>query len=285
VTRLFSNALQNEKTQLSSLYGAVAGLSELGTEVIKVFIVPRLKFISDRIEPQLQGSSISNTDKIAAGHIRAMLQSKCAPVLKTIRNPPDVVDEYKRDYGFLGLTLHQAVIKARNAPPTPVTTSQSGNNSSNSIVNAPITSNAAPAISRLTSVSQPQITSRISSSTSIATGIQRQTSQPAQQQKFVIVTQRPTTPQPTTPTTVIPPGISGAIKYPNPTNIAGINLPQNIQVQKVQSNQKIVIVNPPSGQQQTQQITNQPPSVNSRPIFIGQQDVPPPELDDLSHLA
>lgn len=95
VTRLFSSALQNDKTQLSSLYGAVAGLSELGTEVIKVFIVPRLKFISDRIEPQLQGSSISNTDKIAAGHIRAMLQTKCAPVLKTIRNPPDVVDEYK----------------------------------------------------------------------------------------------------------------------------------------------------------------------------------------------
>ena len=96
VTRLFSSALQNEKTQLSSLYGAVAGLSELGTEVIKVFIVPRLKFISDRIEPQLStGSSISNTDKIAAGHIRAMLQKTCAPVLKTTRNPPDVVEDYK----------------------------------------------------------------------------------------------------------------------------------------------------------------------------------------------
>lgn len=117
VTRLFSSALQNEKTQLSSLYGAVAGMSELGTEVIKVFIVPRLKFISDRIEPQLQGSTISNTDKIAAGHIRAMLQKSCAPVLKTLRNSPDIVEEYKRDYGFLGLTLHQAVVKARNAPP------------------------------------------------------------------------------------------------------------------------------------------------------------------------
>lgn len=95
ITRLFSNALQNEKTQLSSLYGAIAGLGELGSEVIKVFIVPRLKFISDRIEPHLNGTSASNTDKIAAGHIRAMLQKLCAPVLKTIRNPPDVVDEYK----------------------------------------------------------------------------------------------------------------------------------------------------------------------------------------------
>lgn len=118
VTRLFSSALQNEKTQLSSLYGAVAGLSELGTEVIKVFIVPRLRFVSDRIEPQLQGGSISNTDKIAAGHIRAMLQKTCSPVLKTMRNAPDLIDDYKRDYGFLGLTLHQAVVKARNAPPS-----------------------------------------------------------------------------------------------------------------------------------------------------------------------
>lgn len=87
--------MQNEKTHLSSLYGAIAGLSEIGTEVTKVFIVPRLKFISDRIEPHLQGSSVSNTDKIAAGHIRAMLQKVCAPILKTMRNQPDLVEEFK----------------------------------------------------------------------------------------------------------------------------------------------------------------------------------------------
>lgn len=95
ITRLFSNALQNDKTQLSSLYGAIAGLAELGSEVIKVFIVPRLKFISDRIEPHLNGTGASNTDKIAAGHIRAILQKSCAPVLKTARDSPDVLDEYK----------------------------------------------------------------------------------------------------------------------------------------------------------------------------------------------
>lgn len=95
VTRLFSAALQNDKTPLSSLYGALEGLSELGTEVIKVFIIPRLRFISDRVEVHLQGSNISAVDKIAAGHIRAMLQKVCSPVLKTLRNPPDVVEEYK----------------------------------------------------------------------------------------------------------------------------------------------------------------------------------------------
>lgn len=95
VTRLFSSALQNEKTLLSSLYGAITGLSELGSEVIKVFIIPRLKFISDRIEPHLHGNSSSNVDKIAAGHIRLMMQKSCVSVLKSIRNPPDIVEEYK----------------------------------------------------------------------------------------------------------------------------------------------------------------------------------------------
>lgn len=85
----------NDKTQLSSLYGAIGGLGELGTEVIKVFIVPRLKFISDRIEPHLNGTGASNTDRIAAGHIRAMLPKLCAPVLDSIRSPPDHVEEYK----------------------------------------------------------------------------------------------------------------------------------------------------------------------------------------------
>lgn len=113
VTRLFSTALQNEKTPLPSLYGALQGLSELGHEVIKVFIIPRLKFISDRIENHLQGVNTTNTEKIAAGNIRTILQKACAPVLKTMRSPPDLLEDYKKDFGFLGPTLHQAVIKAR----------------------------------------------------------------------------------------------------------------------------------------------------------------------------
>lgn len=46
VTRMFSNALnQGDKLPLSSLYGALEGLSELGHEVIKAFILPRVKSI------------------------------------------------------------------------------------------------------------------------------------------------------------------------------------------------------------------------------------------------
>lgn len=115
VTRLFSTALQNDRVPLSSLYGALEGLSEMGHEVIKVFIIPRLKFISERV-CSLTGPDISNTERNAAGHIRAMLCKICSPVLKTMRSTPDVLEDYKRDFGFLGPALHQSVIKARQTP-------------------------------------------------------------------------------------------------------------------------------------------------------------------------
>lgn len=124
VTRLFSTALQNDKVPLSSLYGAIEGLSELGHEVIKVFIIPRLKFISERV-CNMQGSDISNTERNAAGHIRALLAKVCAPVLKTIRTTPDILEDYKRDFGFLGPALHQSVMKARQTPNSTAPTTSS----------------------------------------------------------------------------------------------------------------------------------------------------------------
>jgi transcription initiation factor TFIID subunit 6 len=50
-----------------------AGLSELGTEVVKVFILPRVKQVADRIENATEGPVLSNIDKIAAGHIKHLL--------------------------------------------------------------------------------------------------------------------------------------------------------------------------------------------------------------------
>lgn len=97
VTRVFSKALVNDKIYLSSLYGSLTGLSELGPEVIKVFIIPRLKFISERLEGHFHGTAQSSTEKTAAGHIRAMLQKVCAPILKQMRQPPDLPEEYKYD--------------------------------------------------------------------------------------------------------------------------------------------------------------------------------------------
>uniref|UniRef100_A0A182QAX3 Transcription initiation factor TFIID subunit 6 n=1 Tax=Anopheles farauti TaxID=69004 RepID=A0A182QAX3_9DIPT len=218
VTRLFSAALQNDKTHLSSMYGALEGLSELGTEVIKVFIIPRLKFISERVEPLLQGTStISNTDKIAAGHIRSMLLKGVPAILKTLRNPPDLVEEYKRDYGCLGQTLHQAVVKARSASPsaglavgtsvpasvaTPSNPSAAGSISvsSNTVVltgtpSRPQTPSQATSVAKTmaatASIQRPIVTG----GSAAGIGVQP-LSQQQSQQKFVIVPQRTQTPSP-----------------------------------------------------------------------------------------
>ncbi|XP_063699794.1 transcription initiation factor TFIID subunit 6 [Culicoides brevitarsis] len=193
VTRLFSSALMNDKTPLSSLYGSLAGLSELGSEVIKVFIIPRIKFVSERIEPHLHGIMVSNTDKIAAGHIRTIIQKSCAPVIKTIRNPPDVVDDYKRDYGSMGTTLHQAVIKARQQITAPATTTQS------STPGVAIVSQVAIP----QAIQRPQTTQIISKPISTPGSAIQRPAIATTTQKYVIVTQRPTTPAVQRPTQTV----------------------------------------------------------------------------------
>ncbi|XP_053694449.1 transcription initiation factor TFIID subunit 6 [Sabethes cyaneus] len=275
VTRLFSSALQNDKTPLSSLYGALEGLSELGTEVIKVFIIPRLKFISERVEVHLQGSNISATDKIAAGHIRAMLQKVCSPILKILRNQPDVVEEYKKDYGFLGPTLHQGVIKARTAPPTAPACTSTNTSANVSIVTTASNTPARP--------QTPLISGTGSGVTKSSSGTQRQNStggQPStggQQQKYVIVTQRQQTPSPSQD------DFLGIIQHSQRSSGSSVGSSQPPLIKIEPSTQKVVLPQGPAA------------NVITKPIFVGASSgtsvtgttQPPPqlELDDLSHLA
>ncbi|KAL4715263.1 hypothetical protein ACJJTC_007845 [Scirpophaga incertulas] len=134
VTRLFAKALQcpsqtnndtgvgpsmanmkePEKTPLASLYGAVQGLSELGPEVIKVFILPRVRWLGERIEGALTG--VGGADRLAAGNLKQQLLKVLAPVLRQLRQPPDQPEDYKRDYGYLGPSLQQMVGKLRVSP-------------------------------------------------------------------------------------------------------------------------------------------------------------------------
>lgn len=46
--------------------------------------------------------------------------------MKTVRPAPDNLEEYKSDYGYMGITLHSAVLKARATPQTPAASSGSG---------------------------------------------------------------------------------------------------------------------------------------------------------------
>ncbi|XP_015186868.1 PREDICTED: transcription initiation factor TFIID subunit 6-like isoform X1 [Polistes dominula] len=117
VTRMFSHALVKYKdTPLASLYGAIEGLCELGPEVIKALVIPKLKLISDRLEACVESPSLSSIDKNGTGHIKTLLLKSVAPVLKTVRSAPDYVEDYKLEYGYIGPALCAAVAKARTQP-------------------------------------------------------------------------------------------------------------------------------------------------------------------------
>lgn len=90
ITRVFTNATNSDKTALPSVYGAlegncnnnqfvidnniffyVLGLAELGTETIKVFVIPRVHLISDRLDsPDV---TQNNVDRISGNQIKHLL--------------------------------------------------------------------------------------------------------------------------------------------------------------------------------------------------------------------
>lgn len=52
-----------------------------------------MKWIGDRIESNIDAPV--NADKLAAGHIKHLLVKVLPPVIKTLRNPPDQIDDYR----------------------------------------------------------------------------------------------------------------------------------------------------------------------------------------------
>uniref|UniRef100_T1J711 TAF6 C-terminal HEAT repeat domain-containing protein n=1 Tax=Strigamia maritima TaxID=126957 RepID=T1J711_STRMM len=199
ITRMFSKPLQNEKSPLATHYGAIAGLSELGHEVIKSFVLPRIKPEGERIRQCVETPVLSNIDKIAAEHIKQLLQRILAPVIKTIRQPPDNVEEYKAEYGYFGQMLHSGVVKARQQPLTtaPTSTTQP---------KPPITVNVQPRLVPVSSSSAPR-TPTIVTLPRPACGSVNPGSNLGPNQKYVFVTAPRASPSPSpsgngTPTVV-----------------------------------------------------------------------------------
>jgi len=108
ITKTCSLALANEKAPLASRYGAIAALAEMGHEVVKAFLLPRLRQEGDRIQQAIEGN-VSNVDKIAAEHIKNLLVKVLVPVIKVTRTGPDMLEEYRIDYGYLGTLMHTQI--------------------------------------------------------------------------------------------------------------------------------------------------------------------------------
>ncbi|XP_026859961.2 transcription initiation factor TFIID subunit 6 [Electrophorus electricus] len=113
ITKTFTKAWLDDKTQWTTRYGCIAGLSELGPDVIKTLIIPRLSVEGSRVKAVMEGPVVSNIDKIGADHVQSLLLKHCASVIAKMRPAPDVVDQYRADYGYLGPMLCSHVVKAR----------------------------------------------------------------------------------------------------------------------------------------------------------------------------
>ncbi|XP_075581624.1 LOW QUALITY PROTEIN: transcription initiation factor TFIID subunit 6, partial [Pelecanus crispus] len=113
ITKTFTKSWVDEKTPWTTRYGSIAGLAELGHDVIKTLILPRLQVEGERVRNILEGPVVSNIDKIGADHVQTLLLKHCAPVLAKLRPPPDAPDAYRGDFGYLGALLCSHVGKAR----------------------------------------------------------------------------------------------------------------------------------------------------------------------------
>lgn len=116
VTRLCCKALANEKTPAASFYGALVGLSELGNEVIKALIMPKIRGIGERIESYLDVPNPTPVDRISASHVKQLIVKVTMPLLKSSRQPPDNIEDYRQEFGYLGPVLHAAVTRSRATP-------------------------------------------------------------------------------------------------------------------------------------------------------------------------
>lgn len=70
---------------------------------------------------------------MANGLLIFCLQKILPPIIKSMRTVPDIMEEYKTEYGYMGIPLHSAVLKARATPQSPATSSSSGSSNSTNI--------------------------------------------------------------------------------------------------------------------------------------------------------
>ncbi|XP_061091330.1 transcription initiation factor TFIID subunit 6 isoform X2 [Conger conger] len=113
ITKTFTMSWLDDRTNWTTRYGCIAGLAELGADVIKTLILPRLTIEGARIKAVSEGPVVSNIDKIGADHVQSLLLKHCASVIAKTRPLPDNAEQYRADYGYLGPMLCSHVVKAR----------------------------------------------------------------------------------------------------------------------------------------------------------------------------
>ncbi|XP_071480217.1 transcription initiation factor TFIID subunit 6-like [Diadema antillarum] len=137
ISKTFDDALCKDKAPLATLYGALVGLAELGPEVMKTLVIPKVRMLGERLKAMSESLMVSNPDKVAADHLKQLIQKHCAQYLKGVRSPPDVLQEYEEEFGYLGPFLHSHVSKLRLQPNS---ASTQGSGGGSGVVTRPVIS-------------------------------------------------------------------------------------------------------------------------------------------------
>ena len=137
--------------------------------------------LAAKIDMALDSSNMgtSRVEEIAAQNIRTLLVKSVSPVLKSVRAPPDHIEEYKASYGSLGPYLQVGVVRSRQ---------QSGSKTTQSSSTAP-----------------PTTTPRVSTPGLTAPSPKIGTSTPSSQQKVFVVSNQSMRGTPSMPNSAMSP--------------------------------------------------------------------------------
>lgn len=111
ITSTLCKSLYAENAPLVTHYGAIAALSELGLEVVKFLILPRLPIEGELMKKALAGSN--SLEKTAAEHMQTLLLKHCSVVIYKTRSLPDILDKFNEEFGYLGPQLFAKVSHLR----------------------------------------------------------------------------------------------------------------------------------------------------------------------------
>ena len=118
IVKVYLNAL-SDKTTFSTLFGAVIGLSELGTEVCESFVFPLVKSLGERIT-QILDSTATSQEKQPAEKVKQQLVEIITSVLKS--KAPLSADEFDyltTEFGaYFGQLIHGDLMKYRSQKQT-----------------------------------------------------------------------------------------------------------------------------------------------------------------------
>ncbi|XP_028401111.1 transcription initiation factor TFIID subunit 6-like [Dendronephthya gigantea] len=111
ITKTLCKALQNVKAPLATHYGAIAGLAEMGTEVLKVLVVPFLKTEGKLIKIALSGSD--PREKSAAEHLQAIILKQLPTTIFQMRPSQEKLEQFEKEFGHLGPEIYKRVSQLR----------------------------------------------------------------------------------------------------------------------------------------------------------------------------